>query len=147
MQIRNIMAINIEKLNDDLVNLVLKKNELSRLDYSNPEYDSVEEELHDLEDEFLKVHGKEMEEVFKTIHEEFCPDNEVLLPIAYVAKKYKVKKSSDGDVEFSVSPDEGVIVDVDNYSDKLTRLVLIPNPSRILLQIDSSHSEEIWKLD
>ena len=70
MEIRNIMAINIEKLNDDLVNLVLKKNELSRLDYSNPEYDTVEEELHDLEDEFLKVHGKEMEEVFKAIHEE-----------------------------------------------------------------------------
>ncbi len=147
MQIRNIMAINIEKLNDDLVNLVLKKNELSRLDYSNPEYDTVEEELHDLEDEFLKVHGKEMEEVFKTIHEEFCPDNEVLLPIAYLAKKYKVKKSNSGDVEFSVSADEGVIVDVDNYSDKLTRLVLVPNPSRILLQIDSSHSEEVWKLD
>ncbi len=147
MQIRNIMALNIEKLNDDLVNLVLKKNELSRLDYNNPEYDTVEEELHDLEDEFLKVHGKEMEVVFKTIHEEFCPDNEVLLPIAYLAKKYKVKKSSDGDVEFSVSLDEGVIVDVDNYSDKLTRLVLIPNPSRILLQIDNSHSEEVWKLD
>jgi hypothetical protein len=141
------MAINIEKLNDDLVNLVLKKNELSRLDYSNPEYDTVEEELHDLEDEFLKVHGKEMEEVFKTIHEEFCPDNEVLLPIAYLAKKYKVKKGSGGDVEFSVSPDEGVIVDIENYPDKLTRLVLIPNPSRILLQIDSSHSEEVWKLD
>jgi hypothetical protein len=50
-------------------------------------------------------------------------------------------------VEFSVSADEGVIVDVDNYSDKLTRLVLVPNPSRILLQIDSSHSEEVWKLD
>lgn len=141
------MAINIDKLNDDLVNLVLKKNELNRLDYSNPEYDTVEEELHDLEDEFLKVHGKEMEEVFKTIHEEFCPDNEVLLPIAYLAKKYKVKKGSGGDVEFSVSPDEGVIVDIENYPDKLTRLVLIPNPSRILLQIDSSHSEEVWRLD
>ena len=141
------MAINIDKLNDDLVNLVLKKNELYRLDYSNPEYDTVEEELHDLEDEFLKVHGKEMEEVFKAIHEEFCPDNEVLLPIAYLAKKYKVKKSGDGDVEFGVSLDEGVIVDVDNYSDKLTRLVLVPNPSRILLQIDHSHSEEVWKLD
>ena len=141
------MAINIEKLNDDLVNLVLKKNELNRLDYSNPEYDTVEEELHELEDEFLKVHGKEMEEVFKTIHEEFCPDNEVLLPIAYLAKKYKVKKSSGGDVEFSVSLDEGVIVDVEIYADKLTRLVLVPNPSRILLQIDSSHSEEVWKLD
>ena len=134
-----------EKLNDDLVNLVLKKNELNRLDYSNPEYDTVEEELHDLEDEFLKVHGKELEDVFKSIHDEFCPENEVLLPIAYLANKYKIKKRDDGDIEFSVSLNEGVIVDVENYADRLTRLVLVPNPSRILLQIDNSHSEEVWK--
>lgn len=139
--------MDIEKLNDDLVNLVLKKNELNRLDYSNPEYDTVEEELHELEDEFLRIHGDEMEEVLKTIHEEFCPKNEVLLPIAYLAKKYKVKKRDDGDVDFGVSLDEGVIVDVDNYSNKLTRLVLIPNPSRILLQITNSHSEEVWKAE
>jgi hypothetical protein len=136
-----------EKLNDDLVNLVLKKNELHRLDYSNPEYDTVEEELHDLEDEFLKIHGDELEEVLKTIHEEFCPKNEVLLPIAYLANKYKLKKRDDGDVDFGVSLDEGVIVDVENYSDKLTRLVLVPNPSRILLQITNSHSEEVWKAE
>jgi hypothetical protein len=86
-----------------------------------------------------------MEEVFKTIHEEFCPHNEVLLPIAYLANRYKLKKRSDGDIEFAVSLNEGVIVDVDNYSDKLTRLVLVPNPSRILLQINNSHSEEVWK--
>ena len=134
-----------EKLNDDLVNLVLKKNELNRLDYSNPEYDTVEEELHDLEDEFLKVHGKELEDVFKSIHDEFCPENEVLLPIAYLANKYKIKKRDDGDIEFSVNLSEGVIVDVENYADRLTRLVLVPNPSRILLQIDKSHSEEVWK--
>ena len=134
-----------EKLNDDLVNIVLKKNELNRLDYSNPEYDTVEEELHQLEDEFLRVHGKELEDVFKSIHEEFCPDNEVLLPIAYLANKYEVKKKGNGDIEFDVDLDEGVIVDLENYSDKLTRLVLVPNPSRILLQVDGSHSEEIWK--
>ena len=139
--------MNTEKLNDDLVNLVLKKNELNRLDYSNPEYDTVEEELHDLEDEFLKVHGKEMEEIFKAIHDEFCPTNEVLLPIAYLANKYKVKKRDDGDIDFGVSLDEGVIVDVENYSDKLTRLVLVPNPSRILLQIMNSHYEEVWKAE
>lgn len=134
-----------EKLNDDLVNLVLKKNELNRLDYSNPEYDTVEEELHELEDEFLNVHGKELEDVIKSIHKEFCPDNEVLLPIAYLANKYNVKKKENGEIEFDVSLDEGVIVDVENYSDKLTRLVLVPNPSRILLQVDRSHSEEVWK--
>ena len=70
-----------------------------------------------------------------------------MMALPKLAKKYNVKKGNDGDVEFGVSLDEGVIVDVDNYSDKLTRLVLVPNPSRILLQIDSSHSEELWKLD
>ena len=136
-----------EKLNVDLVNLVLKKNELNRLDYNNLEYDSVEEELHGLEDEFVNDYGEFLEEILKSVHDEFCPDNEVLLPIAYLANKYKVKSKGKGETEFDVNLNEGVIVDVDNYSDKLTRLVLIPNPTRIMLQIDSSHKEEVWKLN
>ena len=77
----------------------------------------------------------------------FWDKNEVLLPIAYLAKKYKVKKKPGGDVEFGVNMNEGVIVDVENYSDKLTRLVLVPNPTRILLQISNSHREEVWKVE
>ena len=136
-----------KKLNEDLVSLVLKKNELSRLDYNDPAYDSVEEELHNMEDLFLEVYGKYLEDILKSVHEEFCPDNEVLLPIAYLANKYKVEQKENGETTFYVGLDEGVIVDVDNYSDKLTRLVLIPNPTRILLQIHNSHHEEVWKLD
>jgi len=136
-----------EKLNLDLVNLVLKKNELYRLDYNNPEYDTVEEELHSMEDEFVKDYGKYLEDVLKIVHDEFCPDNEVLLPIAYLANQYKINNKDKGNIEFDVNLNEGVIVDIDNYSDKLTRLVLIPNPTRILLQVDSSHHEEVWKID
>lgn len=134
-------------LNRDLVSLVLKKNELNRLDYNDPEYDTVEEELHEMEDRFIEDYGKYLEEVLKSVHEEFCPDNEVLLPIAYLANKYKVNQKGKGDPEFEVSLDEGVIVDVENYSDKLTRLVLVPNPVRLLLQIHNSHHEEVWKLE
>ena len=136
-----------KKLNEDLVSLVLKKNELSRLDYNDPAYDSVEEELHEMEDLFLEEYGKYLEDILKSVHEEFCPDNEVLLPIAYLANKYKVEQNENGKTTFHVGLNEGVIVDVDNYSDKLTRLVLIPNPTRILLQIHNSHHEEVWKLD
>lgn len=137
----------IKSLNEDLVGVVLKRNELSRLDYSNQAYDAVEEELHNMEDDFNEKHGQYLEKALKSVHDEFCPDNDVLLPIAYLAKKYKVIKSSDGSVEFSVGLDEGVIVDVDNYSDRLTRLVIIPNPIRILLQIDGSHCEEVWRIE
>lgn len=134
-------------LNSDLVAVVLKKNELNRLDYNDPEYDTVEEELHEMEDQFVEKYGKYLEDVLRSVHEEFCPDNEVLLPIAYLAKKYKVNKTGKGEPGFEVDLDEGVIVDVDNYSDKLTRLVLVPNPTRLLLQIHNSHHEEVWKLE
>ncbi len=136
-----------KNLNNKLVELVLKKNELDRLDYNDPEYDTVEEELHELEDQFVEKYGKFLEEVLKSVHEEFCPDNEVLLPIAYLANKYKVVQKDNGVTEFEVGLNEGVIVDVDNYSDKLTRLVLLPNPTRLLLQIHNSHAEEVWKLE
>ena len=139
--------MNTENLNKELVQLVLKKNELDRLGYNDPEYDAVEEELHEMEDRFIEKYGKFLEDVLKSIHEEFCPDNDVLLPIAYLANKYRVVQKEDGKTEFQVALNEGVIVDVDNYSDKLTRLVLLPNPTRLLLQINNSHSEELWKLE
>jgi hypothetical protein len=139
--------MDITKLNDDLVALVLKRNELSRLDYSNPQYDTIEEELHSLEDAFVEDYGTYLEEALRSVHEEFCPDNEVLLPIAYLAKKYQIKNKDDNKVEFDVSLDEGVIVDVDNYIDQLTRLVIVPNPTRILLQINHSHHEEVWRAE
>jgi len=139
--------MNTENLNKDLVQLVLKKNELNRLGYNDPEYDTVEEELHEMEDRFIERYGKFLEDVLKSIHEEFCPDNDVLLPIAYLANKYKVVQKEDGKTVFQVPLNEGVIVDVENYPDKLTRLVLLPNPTRLLLQINNSHSEELWKLE
>lgn len=136
-----------ENLNKELVELVLKKNELDRLDYNDPEYDMVEEELHAMEDHFVLKYGKFLEDVLKSVHEEFCPDNDVLLPIAYLANKYKLVQKDNGKTEFEVGLDEGVIVDVDNYSDKLIRLVLLPNPTRLLLQIHNSHFEEVWRLE
>jgi hypothetical protein len=139
--------MNPSNLNNDLVALVLKKNELSRLDYNDTEYDAVEEELHSMEDTFLESHGKLLEDILKSVHDEFCPDSDVLLPIAYLANKYKVNKRENGQTDFEVDLDEGVIVDVDNYSDKLTRLVLVPNPVRLLLQIHNSHAEVVWELE
>jgi hypothetical protein len=134
-------------LNQELVILVLKKNELNRLDYNDLEYDTVEEELHNMEDQFVEKYGKYLEEVLKSVHDEFCPDNDVLLPIAYLANRYKVIRKESEDPVFEVGLDEGVIVDVENYPDKLTRLVLVPNPARLLLQIHNSHHEEVWKLE
>ena len=140
--------MDITQLNQDLIQLILKRNELSRLDYNNPEYDDVEEELHDMEDTFVERYGEYLEEALGAVHEEICPDNDVLLPIAYLAKQYAIQQDEEtGEQLFIPPPDEGVIVDVDNYENKLTRLVIVPSPLRIILQVDKEHQEELWRVE
>lgn len=134
--------VDIKKLDADLTALVLKKIELSKLKYSDANYDEVEEELHDMEDDLTEEFGDYLEEVLNDVHDEFCPDNDVLLPIAYLANEYKEK-----DGGFDVAHDAGVIVDADDFPGKVTRLVIVPKPTRIILQCGTSHKEVVWKAE
>lgn len=134
--------MNKEALDKDLQQIILKKNELSNLDYSSENYDDIEEKLHDLEDAFIESYGDFLEEALYDVHDEFCPDSEVLLPIAYLAKKYIVE----GD-KFDVDFSEGVYVEMDDYPGKETKLVIVANPPRILLLIDKDNREVVWQLD
>ena len=135
-----------KQLNTTLAALIEKKNQLSALSYDDKEYDEVEEELHDLEDQFMEAHGDYLEEALEKVHDKLCPDNDVLMPIAYLANKYEVVgKNPDGSVSYDVKGKEGVWVDVDKYDGKDTRLVLIPNPVRLVLIIDGKNKEVVWQ--
>jgi hypothetical protein len=111
-------------LNKALVALVEKKNELSALTYNDTNYDLVEEQLHDMEDTFIDKYGKDLE--------------------AALAKKY-IKKAANGDVEYDVSHNEGVWVEADKFPKKEARLVIIPNPARILLMVGPNYKQEVWR--
>ena len=119
--------------------MVEKKSQLTGLDYNDPSYDQMEEELHDLEDKFIENYGDYLEDAFHEVHDEYCPDNDVLLPIAYLPNS--VIKNGD---EYDVSAKEGVYVEVDDYESNDTKLVLLPRPTRIILQIDKSSKEIVW---
>ncbi len=99
-----------------------------------------------MEDDFLDVYGDYLEEVFQAIHDEFCPDSDVLLPIAYLAKKYYVK-DKDGRKIYSPYPGDGVFVDVEDYPNHDTRMVIVPDPVRIVLIINKSKIEELWRAE
>ena len=130
----------IEKLEQDLKELVMLRNKLSGLDYNHPEYDAIEESLHDKEDDFLEDHGEFLEDVLHNVHDEYCPDNDVLLPIAYLAKQYIVT----GDGQFDVAYNAGVFVDADDYPGKNTKLVLVPGPARFILNVDQNTRVTVW---
>ena len=116
--------MNVKELDADLREIEKAKAELDKLDYNDPKYDDLEERLHDLEDDFQEKHGEFLEEALQNIHDDLCPDNDVLMPIAYLGK--------------------GVPVEIDKFPGKDTRLVLATNPPRILLTIGKEKQDVVW---
>lgn len=137
--------MNVEALDKALSQLVEKKIALSHLTYNDDQYDVVEEELHDLEDDLVAEYGEHLEDMLADVHDELCPDNDVLLPIAYIANDYE-KVEANGSSTYRATSG-GVIVDVDEYPNQLTRLVLVPAPTRLVLQVGNKNEEVVWKAE
>jgi hypothetical protein len=116
--------MDITALDNALQAIEQKRAELSKIDYNNPKYDDLEEQLHDMEDQFHDTYGGYLEEALNAIHLEVCPENDVLMPIAYVGK--------------------GVYVEVEKYPGKDTKLILASNPTRIILTVGSDKQELMW---
>lgn len=137
-------VMDLDALDKSLIAIVKKKNELLELGYQDPRYDDIEEELHDLEDELLDGYGEEMEKVIQEVHDRICPDTDVLMPIAYLAKSYLPAKHEDGTDTFDVDLKEGVPVILDDYPDHLTRMVLLPTPPRLIVQVNREKRFLVW---
>jgi hypothetical protein len=135
--------MDIAALDKALQAIIQCRNELSKIDYNNPKYDDLEEKLHDLEDDFQEEYGDYMEEILQDVHDEYCPDSDVLLPIAYLAAQYTISPKN----EYSVPATEGVFVEMDDYPGKETKLVIIPNPLRVVLNIGKDQQKVVWKAD
>ncbi|RUA29775.1 MAG: hypothetical protein DSY77_14750 [Bacteroidetes bacterium] len=134
--------MDIKKLDEDLTALVKAKIALSKLTYADKDYDKIEEELHDMEDDFQENYGEYLEEALADVHDEFCPDNDVLLPIAYLADEYVIQEDT-----IEVAPGQGVLVEADDFASSKVTLALAPQPTRIVLQAGNDHKEVVWKAE
>jgi hypothetical protein len=134
-------------IDKSLIEIIEKKAELNALTYDDKGYDKIEDELHDLEDEFIDKYGDDFSEILEDIHDELEADSDVLLPIAYLATQYILKgQSADGLNTYDVRPTEGIHIETDKYVGKTKRLVLIPNPLRFMLQVDGTKREIVWQI-
>jgi hypothetical protein len=116
--------MDLKQLNTALQRIVEVRAELKKIDYNNPTYDDLEEKLHDLEDDFQEKYGEYLESVLQQVHDTHCPDNDVLLPIAYLG--------------------EGIPVDVEKLPGKEVRLALSASPLRILLKLKDKF-QVVWE--
>lgn len=132
--------MDLSALDKALREIIERRNELQKLDYNNPKYDDIEEKLHHLEDEFQEQFGDYMEKIIKSVHDVHCPDTDVLYPIAYIAKAYTIDNN-----EYLVDSSDGVYVEIDKYPGVETKLAIVPNPVRIILNIGADRQEIVWK--
>ncbi len=119
----------MNKMDQAMLAILEKRLELSKLNYSDDNYDDVEEMLHDLEDDFNETYGDELEMILEKVHDKHCPESDVLLPTAYFAKKFV--ETEDGEIE--IGKTEGVEVEWIEDPAVNARLVLLPAPLRVLL--------------
>ena len=133
--------MNIEKLNQAFIEIAEKKIELDRFDVQDPQYDLILAEIHDMEEAFMQEYGSFVEEALFNVHDEYCPDNDVLLPIAYMASQYL--KSPNAKQPYDVTKDQGIPVEADDFPGVKARLVLVPGPTRLILQGQFDEFKEI----
>ncbi|MFT6872263.1 MAG: hypothetical protein ACJAVN_001269 [Roseivirga sp.] len=138
--------MDVDKLNEDFSLIADKINELDEMNYSDERYDDFEEQLHDMEDEFLEEFGQDLEEAIAEVHDEFCPDNDVLLPVAYFAKNYiRNQKDHKGRYSYDIEYGEGVPVAVDDFPDQEVKIVLVPGPTRLIVTVGETAKQVAWR--
>lgn len=138
--------MNWEQLDEQLTEIVKKRNLLSQMDYSDESYDDLEEELHDLEDDFNEEYEEVFEPQLEKIYSKLKSDTDILLPTAYLANKYKeMLPDAKGIVTYEVEGNEGVPIESDELGKVDMRIVLVPNPARFVLLINGKQLKELWK--
>jgi hypothetical protein len=137
--------MDFKKLDADLTEIVEKRIELSKISYADEAYDDIEEALHDLEDDFNEEYGGDLEAALEKIYSQLKSDNEVLLPSAYLANNYLPMKADQfGKITYEVKGMEGVPVESEQFDKMDVRVVLIPNPTRFVLQINGKSMKDLW---
>ena len=138
--------MNWEKIDQELTEIVQQRNQLSALEYSDENYDDLEEQLHDLEDDFNENYEEILAPELEKIYAKLKSDSDVLLPTAYLANYYQeMLPDAKGSITYEVNGDQGVPIESDQLGKVDLRIVLIPNPTRFVLLINGKQLKELWK--
>lgn len=138
--------MDFDKLDEELSHIVELRIKLSEITYADPEYDEIEEQLHDLEDTLNEKYGHDLEGKLEEIYAALSLDNEVLLPSAYLANKYiPMLPDARGVVTYDVQGLEGVPVESEQFDGQDVRIALVPNPVRFVMVINGKPLKDLWR--
>ncbi|UZR94033.1 hypothetical protein [Chondrinema litorale] len=138
------LTINAHAIDKALAELILARQQVATSFSASVE---LKENLRKLENNFQLEHGENLKNILEEVYDDLSPDAELEAPLNYLANKYEVAGENEHGTTFKVNHDEGVLIVVDEYGDKPAKLVIIPNPLRLILNIEDNSQEEVWSLN
>ena len=138
------MVVNARAIDDRLIKIVEKRNALHETQHHKAQ---LENELRQLEKEFIDWHGEDISAILKKVYQSHFHNEPMLSPMDYFAQTYrKIGKNINGST-FDVDHSAGVAVSSSFWPGKATKIVFVPNPLRLLLNIDAHTREEVWSIN
>jgi len=134
--------MNLPKLEELMVSLADIKTQLQNEATGSISHTELSLQIQQLQAQLLDEFGPYLEEALFTVHDEFCPDDEVKPLLDYVPTYFE-KEGSNGHTRYFLPKGEGVEVETDDYPGIPTRLALVPNPTRVVLKVQDSGMEEV----
>jgi hypothetical protein len=136
--------MNYDEISVALSNIIEKRAELNKFLLPTPEFKDLKLELRQMEEDFLNGFGNTLHEILLDVHDEYAPDIDVLPVLQYIGKEYKKIGQNEWGIRYDIDQNQGVYVEVDDYLDKNTKLVLVPNPLRVILNIEEGIRQTVW---
>jgi len=142
----NSSAMDLQAIDQALLEIVSKR-EAIRTSEDRASKTKLQKELSLLEEAFNRNYEMPLRNILEEVYDDLSPDATVHPPLEYLANQYKtISKNSKGPT-FDVNHRQGIEIDTDEYGANFTRLVIIPNPLRVILNIDDHSKEEVWSLN
>ncbi len=135
------LTINAQAIDKALAELILARQQAATSSAASVE---LKEKLRKLENNFQLEHGENLRTILEEVYDDLSPDAELEAPLNYLANSYEVAGENELGATFKVNHDEGVLIDVDEYGDQPAKLVIIPNPLRVILNVEDNSQEEVW---
>lgn len=139
--------MDFKNLNSQVLTLIDLNQQLDTLNYSDPEYDKMEDKIHELQDSLNEDYGVYFDKVLIKAYKQVNCGDDVLNFTDYIARNYSKANENTQGTQYTVDPDDCIAVTLSHDSAKGQSfegtLYFQPNPLRLVLSL-GAHERILW---
>jgi hypothetical protein len=139
--------MNYKEINAKLLEIIELNQQLEKLSYNDPAYDTLEDKIHDIQDKLNQEHGEYFEKIISGIYKQLKADDDILNFTDYFARNYQKNGENQFGDQYSVDPEDCIQISFkhDSLKGKTLEgcLYFKPNPLRITFLL-GTQERTLW---